>query len=114
MNTATLKRKYGLTMEDFAKLGEVCGWACPICLKPFAKDVLGNGSRRACVDHDHSTGRVRGLVCAACNYEIGVRGDNAEWFERAAAHLRGPLAVQVLGDRFIPGSPGNPEDDDDE
>lgn len=58
---------YGLTPEQYAKMQEAQGNACAICdytPKP--------GRRRLEVDHDHETGRVRGLLCHVCNrFRVG-------------------------------------------
>ena len=56
------------------------GGRCAIC-----NDQLAG---RICVDHDHSTGAVRGLLCSPCNTGIGHLRDNADIVESAAAYLR--------------------------
>ena len=43
---------------------------------------------RWCVDHDHKTGKVRGVLCSKCNTAIGKLGDTLEGVERAAEYLR--------------------------
>jgi hypothetical protein len=39
---------------------------CGICREPF-----GGTGQKMCIDHDHATGKVRGLLCARCNFGIG-------------------------------------------
>lgn len=76
-------RHYGLTAEQYREL-----WGdgfCPICLKPF-----GPGPRTACIDHDHRTWEVRGVLDTSCNYTLGYMHDNADWFQRAANYLLHP------------------------
>ena len=51
-----LRRKYGLTLTELRKMAERQGNRCPICLRSFADVAM-------CVDHDHETGRIRGLLC---------------------------------------------------
>lgn len=72
--------KWGLTQEQYEEL-----WGdghCPICRKPYAR----THNRIAVVDHDHETGLVRGLCCAACNYAIGTR--QVRWFLNVYRYFR--------------------------
>lgn len=72
-------KKWGLTQEQFEVL-----WGdghCPLCRAPYALTQ----NRVAVVDHDHETGLVRGLCCAACNYAIGTRVPS--WFIRVALYF---------------------------
>jgi len=48
-----------------------------------------NGRRRLCLDHDHTTGELRGWLCANCNTGIGMLSDDADALRRAAAYLEG-------------------------
>lgn len=75
-------RKYGLTYKQFVELWNACGGACSVCFKAFTNTP----NRKCTIDHDHETGYVRGLVCAACNYSLGTR--TPEWFMSAGAYLR--------------------------
>lgn len=56
---------YGLTEDAYVKLWNSQGGKCAIC----------SHSYRLVVDHDHATGRVRGLLCAKCNTALGALGD---------------------------------------
>lgn len=77
--------KYNLTADQWWQLfGD---GHCPLCGKKYRPDVP---ARRAVVDHEHMTGEVRGMLCAACNYEIGCLFENVEWMEAAACYLRHP------------------------
>lgn len=65
----TLMRRYGITLKKYNQMLSQQGGKCAIC-----------NSTNACghnlsVDHDHTSGKVRGLVCKRCNYLIGV----VEW-----------------------------------
>jgi hypothetical protein len=54
--------------------------ACAVCRKAW-------GSFGPMIDHCHKTGRVRGLLCRACNVSIGTLGDDHEGVRRALAYL---------------------------
>lgn len=74
----TLK-KYGLTHKQFKKLLKAQGGGCAICgKKEHAKISLH-------VDHDHETGKVRGILCSGCNRGMGYfdRG----FFQQAQTYL---------------------------
>jgi hypothetical protein len=75
--------RYGLEPAQHAALLVAQGGRCAVC--------RGSGGQRGlAVDHDHSTGRVRGLLCSACNSAIGLLRERAENFERAVAYLKTP------------------------
>ena len=59
-----LLRQYGLTNADYDRMMERQGGVCAICGQPPTNNLLA-------VDHDHKTGRVRGLLCAPCNRHLG-------------------------------------------
>lgn len=66
------------------------GCCCAICGKPeTAKNQYG--IKNLAVDHDHTTGQVRGLLCMQCNQMIGKAGDNPDVLEAAAQYLRSRL-----------------------
>lgn len=70
---------YGLTKEEYDKLAQQKN--CAICSKLFGKDT-------PLVDHNHHTGKVRGLLCRPCNSAIGFLHDNPQLCEAAAVYLR--------------------------
>lgn len=77
-----LKMKYGITLAEYEILAEVQNHVCAICKKPQM-----NG-RRLAVDHDHRTGKIRGLLCGKCNFALGYLNDNPVLADIAAAYLR--------------------------
>lgn len=91
-----LRSRYGLTVEGYHALLEAQNHACAICETPLAELTYEN--RRALhVDHCHDTGRVRGLLCNACNRSIGGLRDDPALLRRAADYLEAsgvPLAQQ--------------------
>jgi hypothetical protein len=80
---AIIRRQYGITMQEFKELLEFQGNGCAICGKPL--DML---NRRMNIDHDHETGKVRGLLCSGCNTGLGHLGDNVDGLERALYYLQ--------------------------
>jgi hypothetical protein len=68
-----LKSDYGLTLEEFQTLLEKQNGCCTICEQPFPEQdpKREDGYRRIRVDHDHTTGAVRGLLCHSCNTGLG-------------------------------------------
>jgi len=77
-----LKRWYGLTPEDYDALLEKQNGVCAIC-----KQVCVSG-RRLAVDHDHITGKVRGLLCCKCNRGLGNFGDDVSRIKQALEYLQ--------------------------
>ena len=47
-----------------------------------------NGLKALCIDHDHKTNNVRGLLCNLCNRAIGLLQDDPELIDKAAAYIR--------------------------
>lgn len=76
-------KKYGLTVADYQALLDKQGGTCALCGVPPAD------GRRLAVDHDHVTGRVRGLLCQRCNGGLGALGDDVAGLQRAIAYLGG-------------------------
>lgn len=74
---SSLKRYYGITLEDYNKFLEMQGGICAICGKPETKSINGTLFTLS-VDHDHKTGKVRGLLCKDCNLGVGKLGDNLD------------------------------------
>jgi hypothetical protein len=79
-----LKREYGLTVEQFDTMSKAQDHTCLIC------DNVNTGERSGLplfVDHDHTTGQVRGLLCHNCNVAIGSMRDDPELLHKAAEYL---------------------------
>jgi hypothetical protein len=85
-----LKYKYGLTPEDYdvllAKQNNSCG-ICGLDVSLNKGPGPRNGSKRFCVDHDHKTGRIRGLLCNDCNRGLGLFGDDGTKIRKAIEYL---------------------------
>ena len=68
------KKKYGVTVSWYDETLAAQGFCCKICGSTESK--APNKSERFVVDHCHTTGRVRGLLCSPCNIAIGMIGDD--------------------------------------
>lgn len=75
----SLKRKYGITLDDYNSMLEAQGGRCAICGEEKAETLS--------VDHDHETGKVRGLLCAHCNHVVGFARDKIELLESTIRYL---------------------------
>jgi hypothetical protein len=73
--------KLKIDRPTYIKLLERQSGRCAICNVPPSSTVP------LCIDHDHETGQVRGLLCTKCNVGIGVLGDTAEHLRKALAYL---------------------------
>lgn len=80
LKVAALKHLYGVTPEAVAELLKIQVGVCAICQRPPVHSPL-------VIDHDHKTGRVRGLLCRACNLGLGAFSDTPEWLVKAAKYL---------------------------
>lgn len=67
---ARVEYKYGLSHKDWEGLWYAQDGRCAICDKFFTK------MRDICVDHNHETGKVRGLLCSQCNIGLGYVEDS--------------------------------------
>jgi hypothetical protein len=83
--------RYKISPIQYFKILLRQDFCCPICKLEF--DFLGSnravkGVRRACVDHDHLTGEVRGILCSSCNHGMGFFFDSADWINSATNYLK--------------------------
>jgi hypothetical protein len=76
-------RKYDLTVEGYEALVAEQGGVCAICGSP----VPSGREKRLSVDHDHKTGKLRGLLCGGCNRGLENFRDNPGFLRRAAEYL---------------------------
>lgn len=62
---------------------------CAICLgNETSKDWQTNKFRALAVDHEHTTGKIRGLLCSSCNKALGGFRDNEQILHNAIVYLR--------------------------
>lgn len=81
-----IQQKYGITAEQYAALLAEQNGGCAICERP--ETALRKGKTRLlCVDHEHETGRIRGLLCSDCNRAVGLFKDEVRLLTRASHYL---------------------------
>lgn len=68
-----IKYNYNLTEEEYEALPKAC-------------EVCGN-TENLCIDHDHITGKVRGVLCSRCNSALGLLGDSKEVILKLASYI---------------------------
>ena len=72
------RRKLKITDEEYATLMEKSQGGCEVCNTPL---------ERVCIDHCHTTGRVRGVLCHNCNTALGLVGDNVATLTKLIQYL---------------------------
>lgn len=110
--SASLLRGYGMTTDDYDRLLAAQGWHCALCSATHSRR---SGKPAALsVDHEHASGRVRGLLCGRCNLVLGHIGDTPDVIATCAiaspmllAYARGPGSSSVadLIEWFATGGP---------
>lgn len=81
---SSLRRKFGITPEQYEALYQQQDRACAIC-----RATSNFTFKNLCVDHDHRTGKVRGLLCLNCNTALGQFKDSTDLLVRAVGYLEG-------------------------
>jgi hypothetical protein len=76
-----LMRKYGMTIEQYDAMLASQGGGCFICGRPRREDISLH------VDHDHSTGKVRGILCFCCNNALADFQDDPDLLRKAASYV---------------------------
>jgi len=91
-NRATLaakerERKFGISHAEYAELHKKQNGVCAICFKP--ETATRNGKVKSlAVDHCHTTGKIRGLLCYECNTGIGKLHESEKIFLAAIQYLK--------------------------
>lgn len=87
-----LKECYGITIDDYQNILDSQNGCCAICKSDRAKSY-----KFFAVDHCHSTGKIRGLLCEGCNTGIGLFKDNPEFLRVAADYLESAKIYALAG-----------------
>ncbi len=78
-----LRHHYKMLTGQYRQLLSEQHNRCKLCKVTFSE------TKRPCVDHNHTTGKIRGLLCSKCNRGLGCFNDNIETFEAAVEYLKG-------------------------
>jgi hypothetical protein len=89
-----IKSVYGITLKDYDNMLKNQKGVCAICGEKETRKNRYTGICRLHIDHDHKTGKVRGLLCHACNFGIAAFNDNSILFDKAKEYL----AQRIGGD----------------
>jgi hypothetical protein len=77
-----LKKRYGISWEQYTKLKNEQNSCCAICNQKIGENT------KIHVDHCHATGLVRGLLCGGCNIGLGHFKENIESLKSAVLYLK--------------------------
>jgi hypothetical protein len=83
-----LQRNYNISLEHYEQMLKAQDGKCAICLREeSSRHNLSKEIKELSVDHCHTTGKVRGLLCTNCNFGIGKFEDCPELLQKAIEYL---------------------------
>lgn len=82
-----LKTRYGISPEEYTRMAEDQDYRCAICSKDVLENIRGGIQVALYVDHNHTTNKVRKLLCMACNCGLGLFQDSKEIIEKALKYM---------------------------
>jgi hypothetical protein len=80
--SSNLRTAYGMSVSERDGMVAAQQGLCAICSTDLAQTAKG-----PCVDHNHDTGKVRGILCSPCNAALGLMGDNPLILQAAIGYL---------------------------
>ena len=102
--SSDLLRRYGITLEEKQDMMASQGGGCAICKEPF------NSKKHTHVDHCHTTNKIRGILCHACNTSLGGFKDSPKLLQRAIHyieyHVKQNTTTQLSEGSYIQGAVG--------
>ena len=85
---AALKANFNMTLEEYNQMLLNQNNLCAICRMRFnLEQNRKEMEKKACVDHNHQTGKIRGLICNSCNTGLGRFKDNIDLLREAIKYL---------------------------
>lgn len=83
-----MKNRYNFTIDEYNEMWEKQQGLCVVCNQPETTKHQTGVTRNLGVDHDHLTGKVRGLLCQQCNKALGDVDDSIEKLEALIEYLK--------------------------
>lgn len=84
---AAAAKRYGIPLDEYMDaLAKFT--ACKICRREITTVTMDGHTRLPSVDHDHKTGKVRGLLCSRCNVALGMLGEDIPTMQRALKYVK--------------------------
>jgi hypothetical protein len=93
--STVLKNKYGVTFEQYRAMLGAQGNACKIC----GSFSPGASKDHFSIDHDHKTGKIRGILCHGCNAGLGMFKEDTQSLKQAICYLDSHVAVSTSLDK---------------
>jgi hypothetical protein len=94
--SSDLKKSFGITIKDYVAMSHKQGGKCAICNSEETNlHITGGTTRKLAVDHNHTTGQVRGLLCGACNKAIGYFQEDVQRLKSAVTYLESFIPKDV-------------------
>ena len=81
-----MKRNYGIGIKEYDIMMDAQNMSCAICMTHISKVSKGH-KKHFCIDHDHETNKVRGLLCDSCNRALGLFKDDIDVLSSAIIYL---------------------------
>lgn len=89
MRGPRLKHSYGISENEYQQMLDTQNGCCAICKRIETRVGRTGAVLPLCVDHNHTTGDIRGLLCSSCNQGLGFMQDDPDRFRAAANYLEG-------------------------
>ncbi len=88
MKSIDLKKRFGISLEEYQTMLDSQNYVCAICTRPERTvDHRTKQVRSLAVDHCHSTGKIRGLLCSDCNMALGLLQDNEDTMKNMLSYI---------------------------
>jgi hypothetical protein len=86
-NARSKAHRYGMTLEEMMAYVEAHDENCDVCGKPDTTHRKATWTRKLTFDHDHLSGKLRGMLCSRCNIAIGSAEDDPEVLRALADYI---------------------------